>query len=514
MNKVTYNIRDFGAIGDAVTKDTKSIQAAIDTCSEQGGGTVIVPQGNYLTGTIMLKQNVNLHLEATARIISSMEEQDFDLDTHIGRCGLIAARHANHISVTGPGVIDGQGPRFLEEDDGNGDHVLLPLQEFRPKLIDLEGCYDVLFRDVTLYRASSWCLHLTGCQRVNVQGINILGQLRGPNNDGIDPDSCSDVHISDCHIEAGDDCIVLKTSKHGAARYGACENVTVTNCTLISRSCALKIGTETFADIRNVVFQNCVIRNSNRGMGIWSRNGGTIENILFSNIIVETRLFSDEFERLRKRKWWGKGEPIFISAERRREPEAGTPGVIRNIRFDHILAEGENAVYLEGSEESRIEDIAIRNMKLVMKQKSPYPGGVFDTNPTARGVFAHLIPAVFCRYGTNITLQDIEIEWKGPRNVHWKQALYGEYLEKLSLNQFQGAPAQEDGTAIELSEVNHLSVEQCKAQPGTHTFMSLENVDPLSLFVVGNDFAQAKVAISFKDGTNPEFYAAANRMPK
>ncbi|MFH5182479.1 glycoside hydrolase family 28 protein [Paenibacillus sp. TAB 01] len=291
--------------------------------------------------------------------------------------------------------------------------MLLPLQEFRPKLIDLEGCANVLFRDVTLYHASSWCLHLTGCQRVNVHGITILGQLRGPNNDGIDPDSCRDVHISNCHIEAGDDCIVLKTTKHGAALYGACENITVSNCTLVSRSCALKIGTETYADIRNVVFQNCVIRNSNRGMGVWSRNGGTIENILFSNIIVETRLFSDEFEQTRKRKWWGKGEPIFVSAERRREPDAGTPGIIRNIRFDHILAEGENAVYLEGSEDCLIEGIAIRNMKLTMKQRSPYPGGVFDTNPTARGVFAHPIPAIFCRYGKDISLCDVEIEWSG-----------------------------------------------------------------------------------------------------
>jgi hypothetical protein len=513
MKLITFNIRDFSALGDGVTKDTKSIQAAIDACSEQGGGTVIVPQGHYLTGTIMLKQNVNLHLEATARIISSMEEQDFDPDPHNGRRGLICARQANNISVTGPGVIDGQGPRFLEEDDGEGEHVLLPLQEFRPKLIDLEDCYDVLFRDVTLSHASSWCLHMTGCQRVNVQSISILGQLRGPNNDGIDPDSCRDVHISDCHIEAGDDCIVLKTSKHGAAHYGSCENITVTNCTLISRSCALKIGTETFADIRNVVFQNCVIRNSNRGMGVWSRNGGTIENILFSNIVVETRLFSDEIEQTRKRKWWGKGEPIFVSAERRREADAGTPGIIRNIRFDHILAEGENAVYLEGSNESIIEGIAIRNLKLTMKQRSPYPGGVFDTNPTARGVFPHPIPGFFCRFGKNISLHDIEIEWSGHRNIHWKQALYGEHLENLSLVQFRGAPAQLGGTAIELKHVNQLSVEQSKAQPGTHTFMALEDVEPRSMFVVGNDFAQAETAIRFNDGKNPGFFAAANRMP-
>ncbi|TVY08107.1 glycoside hydrolase family 28 protein [Paenibacillus cremeus] len=508
----TFNIIDFGAVGDAVTLNTHSIQAAIDACTETGGGTVLVPQGEFLTGTIMLKSNVELHLAATARIISSMEEQDFDPDVNIGRRGLICARHANNISVTGLGTIDGQGPRFLEEDDFQGDHVLLPLQEFRPKLVDLEGCFDVLFRDVTLWRASSWCLHMTGCQRVNVQSIKILGQLRGPNNDGIDPDSCRDVHISDCHIEAGDDCIVLKTTDYGAVAYGACENITVTNCTMISRSCALKIGTETFADIRNVVFQNCVIRNSNRGMGVWSRNGGTIENILFQNIIVETRLFSDEFEQTRKRKWWGKGEPIFVTAEPRRETHLGKPGPIRNIRFDQILAEGENAVYLEGSEDCIIEGIAIRNLKYTMKQRSPYPGGVFDTNPTARGVFPHPTPALFCRYGKNISLYDIEIEWSAPLNKHWKQALYGEHLEDLSLVHFRGAPAAGEN-AIELKHVNKLSVEHSKARPGTETFLALEDVEPSQLFVVGNDFSEAGTAIRFTDGSKPEYFAAANRMP-
>lgn len=511
MHTHTYNIRDYGAVGDGVAKDTASIQAAIDACSERGGGTVVVPKGEYLTGTLMLKDNVNLHLEAAARIVSSMEEQDFTVPGQPGTCGLISARHGSRISVTGMGTIDGQGERFLEKDDGIGDHVLLPLQSFRPKLIDLEGCTDVVFRNVTLYRASSWCLHMTGCRRVNIHGISILGQLRGLNNDGIDPDSCRDVHISNCHIEAGDDCIVLKTTKHGAAHYGACENITVVNCTLISRSTALKIGTETCADIRNVVFQNCVIRNSNRGLGVWARDGATIENIMFSNIIIDTRLFSDEFEPMRKRKWWGKGEPIFITAERRQE--GGFPGIIRNIRFDHILAEGENAVYLEGSEESVIEGISVRGLKLTMRAKSGYPGGVFDTNPSARGVFRHPIPAVFCRYGKDISLHDVEIAWSEPINEHWTNALYGEKIERLSLKGFRGAPAKSGGNAIELKHVQALSVEGCQAAAGTGTFLVLQHVEPGSLFAVGNDFSQAQEAIRFVDEPKAQYFSAANRMP-
>ncbi|WP_284640067.1 glycoside hydrolase family 28 protein [Paenibacillus silviterrae] len=507
-----YNIRDFGAIGDGISMDTNSIQAAIDRCTEEGGGTVIVPEGRYLSGTLLLKPNVELHLEATATIVSSMEEHDFAFFPETGAAGLLTARGANRISVTGPGTIDGQGPRFVEEDDGCGHHVLVPLVNFRPKLIDLEDCSDVVFRDVTLRHASSWCLHMTGCNRVDVHGIKILGQLRGPNNDGIDPDSCKNVHISNCHIEAGDDCIVLKTTKHGAAHYGSCENITVTNCTLVSRSSALKIGTETHADIRNVVFQNCVITHTNRGMGVWARDGGTIENILFSNIVVDTRLFSDEFEQTRKRKWWGKGEAIFISVDQR--DSGGFPGTIRNIRFDHILADAENAVYLEGMEDSVIEDIAIRNLKLTLRDKSGYPGGVFDPNPSPRRVYAHTTPGLFCRNARKVSLHDIEIDWAGDVKPNWTCAVQGENIEQLRLKDLTGGPAYAGGHAIGLSNVRGLSVEGCKASTGTGTFLLLDGVPPDELFVVGNDFTGAQTAIQFTDSLAPSYFEAANRMPR
>jgi hypothetical protein len=519
---VMVNIRDFGAAGDGETKDTKSIQAAIDYCSEQGGGTVTVPSGSYLSGTLLLKSFVNLHLEAAARIINSMDEQDFFLPSAgdsvqqysqgQGENALLCARHAEKISVTGHGTLDGQGERFLEPEVEGSDYVLLPLGGFRPKLIDFEGCTDVLFRDVTLYRASSWGLHMTGCNRVNINGITILGQQRGPNNDGIDPDCCKDVHISDCHIETGDDCIVIKTTKYGAERYGPCENITVTNCTLVTHDSAVKIGTETHADIRNIVVQNCVVRNSNRGLGIWVRDGATVENILFSNIVIETRLYSDETETSRELRWWGKGEPIYITAERRHET-AGAPGKIRNIRFDHIIAEAEGGIYLEGSEDSVIEDISIRGLTLKMRQKSGYPGGLFDTQPSIRNVFPHHIPAVFCRHGRNVALHDIEVVWEGPRNGNWSNALYGEHLSRVSLKGFRAAPAKEGDTAIELKHVQGLSLEGCKAEKGTGVFLALQDIETTELFVVGNDFSNAKHGVRFHDGSIPEFYAAANRMP-
>ncbi|MCZ8514477.1 glycoside hydrolase family 28 protein [Paenibacillus filicis] len=518
------NIRDFGDAGDAVTLDTKSIQAAIDYCAEQGGGTVLVPKGDYLSGTVMLKSNITLHLDAAARIVSSMEEKDFvspygeesdssALSEGQGKNALLCAHHADKVAITGPGTIDGRGEHFLEVEDGGSDYVLLPIKPFRPKLVDFEGCTDVLFRDVTLYRASSWGLHLTGCRRVNVQAVKILGQQRGPNNDGIDPDGCRDVHISDCHIETGDDCIVVKNTKYAAERYGPCENITVTNCTLVTHDSAVKIGTETHGDIRNIVVSNCIIRNSNRGLGIWVRDGATVENILFSNIFIETRLFSDETETSRSLRWWGKSEPIFITAERRSGSDRA-PGKIRNIRFDHITAEAEGGVYLEGSEESVIENISIRGLKLSMRKKSGYPGGVFDTQPSARGVFPHHIPAVFCRYAANVKLDDVEVTWDGTPNEHWSNALYAEQVERLTVRGFRGAPAREDEAAIELHTVRELSVEGCKAEAGTGVFLALQQVDPDELFVSGNDFSRARTAVQFAGREQEDYFAAGNQMPK
>jgi polygalacturonase len=502
-----YNIKDFGAVGDGVTKDTASIQKAIDHCAEQGGGTVIVPQGEFLSGTIFLRSYVELFLTPAGRIVSSMEEADFTapedeaaaaLSEGQGSRALVCARHAKNIAVTGLGTIDGRGEHFLEPEDGVSDYVLEPLGGFRPKLIDLEGCTNVVFRDVTLYRASSWGLHMTGCNQVTVDGVKILGQVRGPNNDGIDPDCCKDVHISNCHIETGDDCIVIKATKYGAERYGACENITVTNCTLQSHDSAIKIGTETHADIRNITVTNCVIRDSNRGVGIWVRDGATMENMLFSNLFIETRLFSNEEEIQRTLRWWGKSEPIFMTAERRNIPNAPVPGKIRNIRFDQILIESEGCIYLEGSEDSVLEGISLRNVKQTVRVKSGYPGGVFDTQPSPRGVFPHHIPAVFLRHGKDISLSDVEVHWGEERNANWSNAVYAEHLEDLHIHGFKGTAAKEDLSVIDLRHVQGVTLERTKALPGTGVYLSLQNTELAEQDLHGNNWTRAAVPVEYK----------------
>ena len=190
---------------------------------------------------------------------------------------------------------------------------------------------DVTFRDSAL-----WTLRVAGCRRVRVQGIKILNNTRGANNDGIDPDSCQDVVISDCFIATGDDAIVIKTTKPITEKYGPCENILIRGCVLASHDSALKIGTETHGDIRNIIMSDCVVQDCSRGIGIWVRDGAVIENVQVHHISRSRAALC----QLRRTKLCaglvsGQGEPVFLSATNRKG-QTGSAGQIRGVSFDHL----------------------------------------------------------------------------------------------------------------------------------------------------------------------------------
>jgi hypothetical protein len=185
------------------------------------------------------------------------------------------------------------------------------------------------------------------------------------------------VRISDCHVEAGDDGIVIK-NRPEFAEYGPTENITVTGCTVKSTSSALKVGTETIDDFRNIVFSSCVVHGSNRGLAIQLRDRGNVENVLFSSIVVNTRLFADD--------WWGKAEPIYVTAVPR--DEQTTVGAIRNVRFTNIMCRAENGVLVWGEGPGRIDDIHFDSIDIDIVKQSKWPGGVYDVRPcSGEGVF-------------------------------------------------------------------------------------------------------------------------------
>lgn len=387
----TYNVVDYGAVGNTMVDDAKAIQKAIDECSAQGGGTVLLPANHtFMSGPLCLKSNVNLHLEATAVLIANPDESIYNLSAFGENRGegmmWIYANGADNISITGKGTIHGNGIAFMgnELDDS---YELKPVTTFdpRPHVLTLIDVDNLTIRDITIRDGAYWTVHLIGCNGAVIDGINLLNNLKIRNGDGIDLDHSRNVRISNCHITSGDDCVCLKNRRE-FEQYGPCHDITVTNCVMTSRSCAIKIGSENMDSIYNVVFDNCIITRSNRGLGIQNRDEGTVTDVVFSNIIMDCQLWSDV--------WWGKAEPIYVTSYPRangnhkdanwRFPKGqtvGRCGEVSRIYFNNIVANSENGCFVGGDVEGKVNNVHFSNVRLVKKKVTAYEGGAIDLRP-------------------------------------------------------------------------------------------------------------------------------------
>lgn len=371
-----YDILSFGAKGDGVTDDAMAIQKAIDRCSAEGGGIVLLPRNHvFLSGPIELKSQVELHLEATATLKANPDEGIYRLSAFGENRGegmlWLWAKDAENISITGKGTIHGNGIAFMGDELGDS-YELKPLadQTFdpRPHVLTLTNVTNLTIRDVTIKEGAYWTVHLIGCNEAVIDGINLLNNLKIRNGDGIDLDHSKNVRIANCHITSGDDCICLKNRRE-FEQYGSCHDIVVTNCVMSSRSCAIKIGSENMDSIYNVVFDNCIITGSNRGLGIQNRDEGTVTDVVFSNIQLDCRLWSDV--------WWGKAEPIYVTSYPRangnhkdanwRFPKGqieGRCGEVSRIYFNNITALSENGCFVGGDVPGKVKDIFFNNVRV------------------------------------------------------------------------------------------------------------------------------------------------------
>jgi len=381
VGQIVYDVTTFGAKGDGKTDDAQIIQRVIDKCSAEGGGRVLFPRNHtFMAGPIQLKSNVELYLEATATLKANPDENIYHLSAFGENRGegmlWLWAEDAENISIAGKGTIHGNGIAFMgaELEDS---YELKPLadQAFdpRPHVLTLMNVSNLTIRDVTIKEGAYWTVHLVGCNEAVIDGINLLNNLKIRNGDGIDLDHSKNVRISNCHITSGDDCICLKNRRE-TERYGSCHDITVTNCVMSSRSCAIKIGSENMDSIYNVVFDNCIITGSNRGLGIQNRDEGTVTDVVFSNIQLDCRLWSDV--------WWGKAEPIYVTSYPRangnhkdanwRFPKGqieGRCGEVSRIWFNNIAATSENGCFVGGDVPGKVKDIYFNNVHVRMINK-------------------------------------------------------------------------------------------------------------------------------------------------
>lgn len=478
-----YDITDFGAVPGGTAVNTQAIQSAIEACHTAGGGTVYVPAGVFMTGTLQLKSGVNLHLERGAELLGSPQKSDykpyFTAGYDSSSYGMIYALKAENISITGQGAINGNeevffdwsrakridpsGSRFTRQQDdfravreGIGDGPVVP-NAFRPRqTVILSQCKNVLIRDIQFIKSPFWTLHLADCDGVVVTGARFWSSLYTPNSDGIHITSCNNVTISDCDIRTGDDGIAitgfafhLELPGYSNLRHPA-GNITITNCNIQSRSCGLRIGYTDQNSIRNVHVSNVNITNSNRGIGLFIRGEGSIENVTFSNISIETRQHTGD--------WWGHGEPIHISTARNSPDHA--LGRIRNITFRDISCRGENGILVYGSPESVVEDLRFHNLRFTLENSelNPVAGGNIDLRGDAgeRQLFASDIPAFLLQHVDGLLLDDVAVRWGDVREEYFRYGLHIKNAKRVALRRIdvQASPPNPQLPAILLEDTS------------------------------------------------------------
>lgn len=402
-----FSVRAFGALGDGQTLDSPAIQAAIDACTASGGGTVTLPAGQYRTGSLFLRDNISLHLESGAVLLGSEDPADYPIvhsrwegkhqDTY---APLITAQNVSNISIVGRGTIDGCGAVWWQaKKDGT---LLHP----RPRLISFSDCTNVLIEGITAINSPSWTINPVHCQNVNIRGVTIINPAESPNTDGINPDSCRLVRISDCYVSVGDDCITIKsgTEHEHPDRYAPCRDITITNCTLERGHGGVVIGSEMSGGVKNVVISNCVFIGTDRGIRIKSRRGrgGEIEDIRVSNLIMDGVLCPFTMNLYYHIGVRGNTD---VSDKNPRSVDDSTPR-LRHIHFSHITArEVKHAAgFLYGLAEMPLEDISFNDISISISKDadSGYPEMADDIPSMSQAGF-------FIRNVRHLRLENVEV---------------------------------------------------------------------------------------------------------
>lgn len=374
-----YNVRDYGATGGGRVLETKALNQAVDACAAAGGGTVYLPAGRYLTGTVVLKSHVTLELDAGATLLGSEDPADYPATPSVWGDGsemmapLIYAVDAENVTITGRGTIDGQGAiwwrrvrlnqpkKFPPGPQTEADHAeALKLSRGRPHLIRPVRCTDFVLENVTLRNSAEWNVHPMLCDRVRVDGVTILNPATNAHNtDGINPESCRNVQILNCRIDTGDDCVTLKSGKDELGRKMARpdENITIANCVMYHGHGGVTIGSEMSGGVRNVVVTNCVFQGTDIGIRLKSQRGrgGIVEGLSVSNLVMQdvpTPFSISSF-------YAGSDRPADVHPV-----NEGTPR-FRNLMFSNITARGAKvAGVIIGLQEMPVADVTFANVQI------------------------------------------------------------------------------------------------------------------------------------------------------
>lgn len=359
--------------GQRGARCTEAIQRAIDEAAARGGGCVVVPAGEYETAGLVLRSHVELRLEAGAVLrftdafdaypIIRTRWEGYEQDSYRP---LIYAKGETDVRLTGPGVLEGQGRRWWDAFNAG------ELPAARPCFVCFEDCERVVMSDFMARNSPAWTIHPLRCENVSIRGLTVVNPSDSPNTDGIDPESCRNVRISDCHIDVGDDCVAVKAGTEDADARVPCENVTITGCTMVHGHGGVVLGSEMSGGIRRVSITGCVFDGTDRGVRIKSRRGrgGAVEDVSITGLVMNDVLCPLVINLMY---FCGKdGRAPIVSDPNAQPVTEGTPHVRRVRMADIVVTNAKSAAAcLCGLPEAPLEDISIVNTQIHLVEAEP-----------------------------------------------------------------------------------------------------------------------------------------------
>jgi hypothetical protein len=501
-----YNVREFGAKGDGTTPDTVAVQAAIDACTRDNGGTVLIPAGDFVVGTLELKSNVTLHLAAKGRLLGSPAIEHYragkDIPPGNGNIVMISAANAENITIEGAGTIDGNGAKFFTGKGDNTGPGQNSAQGYfqRPHLLIFYRCTNLRLRDLFLTASAYHCARILQCSRVHLDGIRIHNRVN-LNNDGFHINSSEYVHIVNCDVTCQDDACAL---------FGSNRFVTITNCTFSTRWSVFRFGG---GEAENITVSNCVIYDT-YGCPVKMRCGARsrFENITFSNLVMKNVT-----------------GPISIGLDSTRGAQGGGPppvkGVIRNIAFNGIRAsvvargrqhedlpwpqnfrpgETRSCIVINGVGSEFIEGISLHDVQVVYEGGGTLEEAIREVPRLAGEYFEIGTPPAYGLYARNVrglTLHNVRLEALAP---DLRPAVVFDNVTDAGVNGLSAQGNPQADSALRFTDTRSILLTASRLLTPAATFLKLEGAASAGIIVDGGDLAKAAKPVVYGRGATPK----------